>query len=52
DVFAPLLALTIYYGLRPGPILDASAASVAHLLQTHTALLDALKVATQGMTGQ
>ncbi|MBI1866741.1 MAG: NADH-quinone oxidoreductase subunit M [Methylocystis sp.] len=51
-VFAPLLALTIYYGLRPGPILDASAASVAHLLQTHTALLDALKVATQGMTGQ
>ena len=52
-LFAPLVALTIYYGVQPGPILDASAASVAHLLQTHAALLDAvqdaaLKVAAAG----
>jgi NADH-quinone oxidoreductase subunit M len=47
-VFVPLIALTIFYGVWPGPVLDASAASVANLLQTHTALLDALKVATLG----
>jgi NADH-quinone oxidoreductase subunit M len=47
-LFAPLIALTIYYGVQPGPILEASAASVANLLQTHSALLDALKVATVG----
>jgi NADH-quinone oxidoreductase subunit M len=47
-LFAPLVAITIYYGVRPGPVLEASAASVANLLQTHTALLDALKVATVG----
>jgi NADH-quinone oxidoreductase subunit M len=47
-LFAPLVALTIYYGVRPGPVLDASAASVANLLQTHSALLDAVKVATTG----
>jgi NADH-quinone oxidoreductase subunit M len=47
-LFAPLVALTIYYGVQPGPILDASAASVANLLQTHTALLNALKIAAVG----
>jgi NADH-quinone oxidoreductase subunit M len=47
-LFAPLIALTIYYGVQPGPILETSAASVANLLQTHSALLDALKVATVG----
>jgi NADH-quinone oxidoreductase subunit M len=47
-LFSPLIALTIYYGVQPGPILEASAASVANLLQTHSALLDALKVATVG----
>ncbi|MBY6240657.1 NADH-quinone oxidoreductase subunit M [Methylosinus sp. Sm6] len=46
-LFVPLIALTIYYGVKPGPILEASAASVANLLQTHTALADALKVAAQ-----
>jgi NADH-quinone oxidoreductase subunit M len=46
-LFAPLIALTIYYGVKPGPILEASAASVANLLQSHTALADALKVAAQ-----
>jgi NADH-quinone oxidoreductase subunit M len=47
-IFVPLIALTIYYGVQPGPVLEASAASVANLLQSHTALLDALKVATIG----
>jgi NADH-quinone oxidoreductase subunit M len=47
-IFVPLIALTIYYGVQPGPILDASAASVANLLQSHSALLDAVKVATIG----
>ena len=32
-IFVPLLALTIYYGVHPGPILDASAASVAESAQ-------------------
>jgi len=47
-IFVPLIALTIYYGVQPGPVLDASAASVANLLQSHSALLDAVKVATLG----
>jgi NADH-quinone oxidoreductase subunit M len=47
-LFAPLIALTIYYGVKPGVILDVSAASVANLLQTHSALLDAVKVAATG----
>jgi NADH-quinone oxidoreductase subunit M len=47
-VFVPLLALTIYYGVMPGQILDASAASVANLLQSHAAFLDAAKVALAG----
>jgi NADH-quinone oxidoreductase subunit M len=44
-IFAPLVILTLYYGVQPGPILDVSAASVDHLLKTHTALVDMLKVA-------
>jgi len=47
-LFAPLVALTLYYGLRPGAILDASAASVANLLQSHSALLDATKIVVAG----
>ncbi len=47
-VFVPLLALTIYYGVHPGPILDFSAASVANLIDTHTAFLDAVKIAAAG----
>ncbi|WP_159727286.1 NADH-quinone oxidoreductase subunit M [Methylosinus sp. Ce-a6] len=46
-IFAPLIALTIYYGVRPGPILEASAASVANLLQSHTALANAAKIVAQ-----
>jgi NADH-quinone oxidoreductase subunit M len=48
-LFVPLIALTIYYGLRPGPILEASAASVANLLQSHTALANAAKVVAQAV---
>jgi NADH-quinone oxidoreductase subunit M len=44
-LFAPLIILTIYYGVQPGPVIDASAASVANLLQSHSALLDAVKLA-------
>ncbi|MGJ0509748.1 MAG: NADH-quinone oxidoreductase subunit M [Methylocystis sp.] len=48
-IFAPLIALTIYYGVRPGPIIEASAASVANLLQSHTALASAAKVVAQAV---
>ena len=44
-IFVPLLALTIYYGVRPGPVIEASAASVANLLNSHSALLHAIHVA-------
>ena len=44
-IFVPLIALTIFYGVRPGPVLEASAASVVNLLQSHSALLDAVKLA-------
>ena len=32
-VLAPLLVLTIYYGVHPQPIIDASAASIDSLLK-------------------
>ena len=44
-IFTPLVLLTIYYGVQPDPILNTTAASVDHLLQSHTALLDAVKFA-------
>ena len=44
-IFMPLVLLTIYYGVQPDPILNTTAASVDHLLQSHTALLDAVKFA-------
>jgi NADH-quinone oxidoreductase subunit M len=47
-IFAPLLGLTIYYGVRPGPVLDAFAASVTNLLTSHSALLGAVRVAAAG----
>jgi len=47
-IFVPLLAVTIYYGVLPGSVIDASAASIDKLLQSHTALLDAAKVALSG----
>ncbi|QGM99417.1 NADH-quinone oxidoreductase subunit M [Methylocystis parvus] len=44
-IFAPLIALTIYYGVLPGQILTSTQASVDHLIQSHTAFLDAVKIA-------
>ncbi|CAJ0871618.1 NADH-quinone oxidoreductase subunit M [freshwater sediment metagenome] len=44
-IFVPLIALTVYYGVLPGQILSSTQASVDHLIQSHTALLDAVKLA-------
>jgi len=44
-LLAPLAALTIYYGVHPGPILDASAASVGLLVKNYDAALAAIKTA-------
>ncbi len=44
-LFAPLLLLTIYYGVHPGPILDACAASVDQLLKGVDAALAVTKTA-------
>ena len=44
-LFTPLLLLTIYYGVHPGPILDACAASVDHLVRGFDAALAATKTA-------
>ena len=38
-LLAPLLVLTIYYGVQPGPILDACAASVDLLVKNYEAAL-------------
>ncbi len=47
-IFAPLVIATIYFGVQPQPILNATQASVDHLIQSHTALLDAAKYALAG----
>ena len=44
-VLAPLLLLTIWYGLKPGQILDACAASVSLLIKNYDAALTATKTA-------
>ena len=44
-LLAPLLVLTIYYGVHPQPILDASAASVAELVRNYDAALALTKTA-------
>jgi NADH-quinone oxidoreductase subunit M len=44
-LLAPLAVLTIYYGVNPGPILDACAASVQGLLRNYEAALAASKSA-------
>ncbi|MGE3244973.1 MAG: NADH-quinone oxidoreductase subunit M [Beijerinckiaceae bacterium] len=41
----PLVVLTIYYGVRPGPVLDASAASVDLLVKNYQAALAVTKTA-------
>jgi NADH-quinone oxidoreductase subunit M len=47
-IFVPLLALTIYYGVWPSPVIEVSAASVANLLNSHSALLQAVHIAAAG----
>jgi len=47
-IFAPLLALTIYYGVQPGPVLSVFATSTNNLLTSHTALLSVVKLAAVG----
>jgi NADH-quinone oxidoreductase subunit M len=47
-IFVPLVLMTIYYGVLPGQILSSTQASVDNLLHTHTALLDAVKIAAAG----
>ena len=44
-LLAPLLLLTIYYGVQPGPILDACAASVTLLVKNYDAAVAATKTA-------
>ena len=47
-IFTPLVVLTLYYGVQPQAILNATQASVDNLIQTHTALIDAVKLAAAG----
>ena len=44
-ILAPLVLLTIYYGVHPGPILDACAASVDQLVKGYDAALAVTKTA-------
>jgi NADH-quinone oxidoreductase subunit M len=44
-LLAPLALLTIYYGVHPGPILDASAVSVTELIKGFDAAMSATKTA-------
>ncbi len=41
-MLAPLVILVIYYGIQPGPILDACAASVDQILKTYQAAASAV----------
>ena len=41
----PLAVLTIYYGVRPGPILDVFAAPTDLLLKNYQAAITATKLA-------
>lgn len=44
-IFAPLVLLTIWYGIAPGTILDAFAAPTEHLIKNYQAALTAAKTA-------
>jgi NADH-quinone oxidoreductase subunit M len=44
-VLAPLVVLTIFFGVYPKPILDMSAASVAQLLENYNQALTTVKAA-------
>jgi NADH-quinone oxidoreductase subunit M len=43
--FAPLVALTIFYGVRPGPILEGSAAAIGALIKNYDTALAVTKAA-------
>jgi len=45
-LLAPLLALTLYYGFHPGPILDGCAASVEALIRGYDAAISASHTAS------
>jgi NADH-quinone oxidoreductase subunit M len=47
-VFAPLVILTILFGIYPKPVLDMSAASVAQLLENYQSAVGAAKAAALG----
>ena len=44
-ILAPLVVLTVLLGVLPKPVLDLSAASVAHLLENYHAALKAAQTA-------
>jgi NADH-quinone oxidoreductase subunit M len=44
-VFAPLVALTLLYGVHPAPVLDSSAASIDALIKGYDTVLAATKAA-------
>jgi NADH-quinone oxidoreductase subunit M len=44
-IFTPLVLLTLYYGIHPGPILDGCAASVTNLIQGYDKALAAIHTA-------
>jgi NADH-quinone oxidoreductase subunit M len=48
-LLAPLLVLTIYYGVQPGPILDACAASVTLLVKNLDSALALTKTAAAAL---
>jgi NADH-quinone oxidoreductase subunit M len=46
-IFAPLVVLTILFGVVPKPVLDISAASVAQLLENYNHAVAAVKAANE-----
>ena len=50
-ILAPLVVLVVYYGVHPGPILDASAASVAELVKSTQSVAEPVKSAAKDEPG-
>ncbi len=44
-ILAPLVLLTVYYGVHPGPILDACSGSIAELVKNYDSALSLTKTA-------
>ncbi|MBV9704871.1 MAG: NADH-quinone oxidoreductase subunit M [Methylobacteriaceae bacterium] len=49
-VLAPLMVLTVFYGVHPAPILDACAAAVDHLINGYQAAFGLTKTAALALT--